>query len=171
MRALLPERRQQSLHLEAGLLAMSTGKVTDLALGYLSEAKGLVRVPAEQAILGGALALALDRGSEPQAARGVARESAALWPLIELLDALETSHSDEGTAGATAPMLIAQSSASAGIVVDVHELYAMVAVLAHDDRSVALDYWQEYLERIASDHAWRHHALSRKNALSQRQSR
>jgi hypothetical protein len=137
----------------------------------LSEAKGLVRVPAEQAILGGALALALDRGSEPQAARGVARESAALWPLIELLDALETSHSDEGTAGATAPMLIAQSSASAGIVVDVHELYAMVAVLAHDDRSVALDYWQEYLERIASDHAWRHHALSRKNALSQRQSR
>jgi len=139
---------QVRILIEAALLAMRQGpEHIAEAIGYLTEARRIPRVPGLSEYLVAALAIAFDRQGLTDEAKGVVAEASGPWRL----------ESDRERIGAARelPELLPG------------EIDAMVAVLAEShDREIALERWQSYLDGEAgkSDAAaeW---ARRRKDAL------
>jgi tetratricopeptide (TPR) repeat protein len=138
---------RERIYVEAALLVMvlDPGSVQEAA-AYLLEARRGNVLPSMKPFILGALALALDRQGRSEEARGVASEVRGIGALSQLAEALDS-----------AP----QASGPSGLQLFGHELLAMIALVAQaEDREVAREYWQQYVDSVGDGAPWAGHAKS-----------
>lgn len=133
--------------IEGATLAMTEGPdhLTE-AVGYLTEARRMPKLPELGPYLIGALALALDRQGRRNEAAGIAAELAGPSQL-------------ESERGADPKLTRHQPVLPAG------ELDAMIAILAERrDRDLAIERWQSYLDGPGGKGPFAAHARARRDA-------
>jgi hypothetical protein len=137
---------------EGAFLAMGQGPehLTE-AVGYLTEARRMPKLPEHEPYLLGALALAFDRQGRQSEAAGIASEAAGPWQL-------------EKERGAPPKLGVCRPVLPAG------ELDAMIAMLAQvRDRDLALTRWQSYLDSDSGKSGpFAAHARARRDAAKRR---
>jgi hypothetical protein len=141
-------REALRVFVEGAVLAMTEGpeRLTE-AVGYLTEARRMPKLPELGGYLIGALALSLDRQGRKNEAAGIAAELAGPWQL----------ESERG-----APPELTQHRP----VLPEGELDAMIAILAERrDRDLALERWQSYLDGPGGKGPFAAHARARRDAL------
>jgi hypothetical protein len=144
-------REALRVFIEGAVLAMTQGpeRLTE-AVGYLTEARRMPKLPELGTYLIGALALALDRQGRKNEAAGIAAELSGPWQL----------ESERGAA----PKLSQHQP-----VLPEGELDAMIAILAERrDRDLALERWQSYLDGPAGKGPFAAHARARRDALKRK---
>jgi tetratricopeptide (TPR) repeat protein len=144
-------REAVRVFVEGAVLAMTGGpeRLTE-AVGYLTEARRMPKLPELGAYLIGALALSLDRQGRRNEAAGIAAELAGPWQL-------------ESERGAASPVTLHRPVLPEG------ELDAMIAILAERrDRDLALERWQSYLDGPGGKGPFAAHARARRDALKRK---
>ncbi len=140
---------EHRIFVEGAVLAMAQGPehLTE-AIGYLTRARRLAKLPELDDYLLSALALAHDRQGRISEALGVAADASGPWKL-------ESARSRAPQAGSPVPVLPAG------------ELDAMIAIVATlRDRDLALERWQSFLETDAGKSGpFAAHARARRDAL------
>jgi tetratricopeptide (TPR) repeat protein len=144
-------REALRVFIEGAVLAMTQGpeRLTE-AVGYLTEARRLPKLPELGPYLIGALALSLDRQGRHNESAGIAAEIAGPWQL----------ESERGAA----PAVTRHSP-----VLPEGDIDAMIAILAERrDRDLALERWQSYLDGPGGKGPFAAHARARRDALKRK---